>query len=54
MTTLLHYLPHFLFFGLGLLALGALFGSDGRKKHAQPQRVRHQHYQWNDQDPRRG
>jgi hypothetical protein len=54
MSTLLHYLPHFLFLSLGILALASFFSDDGRKKRVAPQRVRHQHYQWDDQNPRRG
>ena len=49
MLTILHYLPHIIFSGLAMLALVALFGDDGRKKRAFPERVRQQHYQWNDQ-----
>jgi hypothetical protein len=54
MSTLLHYLPLFLFTGLGLLALVTVLTGDDRKKRTAPQRVRHHHYQWNDHHSRRG
>jgi len=53
MLTILHYLPHVLFSGLTVLALVALFSDDGRKKRAYPERIRQQHYTWNDHHPRR-
>ena len=53
MFTLLHYLPHVLFSGLGMLALVAMFSDDGRPKRACPERVRRQHYVWDDQNRRR-
>ena len=53
MLTLLHYLPHILFAGLGLLGLIAMFSDDGRKKRVYPERVRRQHYKWNDHNTRR-
>ena len=53
MFTLLHYLPHVIIPGLILLALDVLFGDDGRKRHAHPQRVRQQHYVWCEDDVRR-
>jgi hypothetical protein len=53
MLTILHYLPHIIFAGLAILALVAMFSDDGRKKRAFPERVRQQHYLWNDHNPRR-
>jgi hypothetical protein len=53
MFTLLYYLPHILFAGLGMLALVAMFSDDGRRKRAVPERVRRQHYVWDDYNPRR-
>ena len=53
MLTLLHFVPHILFTGLGLLALVAMFSDDGKKKRAYPERVRRQHYVWNEHDARR-
>ena len=53
MATLLHYLPHAIFSGLILLALVPLLTEDGRKKRMGPQRVRRQHYVWNEEDVRR-
>jgi hypothetical protein len=53
MFTLLHYLPHILFAGLGMLALVAMFSDDGRRKRAVPERARRQHYVWDDHDARR-
>ena len=50
MLTLLHYLPHFIFAGLAMLALVAMFSDDGRRKRAVPERVRRRHYVWNDRD----
>lgn len=52
MLTLLHYVPHILFAGLGLLGLIAMFSDDGRKKRVFPERVRRQHYTSNDHNPR--
>ncbi len=54
MSTILHYLPHFIFSGLALLALWAMFGDDSRKKRTAPELPRHRHYQWTDHDSRRG
>jgi hypothetical protein len=48
MLTLLHYLPHFLFAALTLLALGAMFSDDDARKHSRVERPR-RHYAWNDQ-----
>jgi hypothetical protein len=53
MFTLLHYVPHILFAGLGMLALVAMLSDDGRRKREFPERVRRQHYVWNDHDARR-
>ena len=53
MLTILHYLPHILFSGLAVLALVVLFSDDDRKKRAFPQRVRQQHYTWNDRSAHR-
>lgn len=53
MLTILHYVPHVIFAGLGMLALVAMFSDDGRKKRAFPERVRQQHYQWTDYNSRR-
>ncbi len=53
MLTLLHYLPHILLSSLTLLALVVLFGDDGRKKRAYPERVRQQHYMWDDRSAHR-
>ena len=53
MLTLLHYLPHFLFASLTLLALVTLFSDDGRKKRSYPERVRQQHYRWDDRSAHR-
>ena len=53
MLTLLHYLPHALLAGLAVLALAVMFAGDGRKKRLHPQRIRQQHYTWNDHNPRR-
>ena len=53
MLTILHYLPYIIFTGLAVLALVALFSDDGRKKRLYPQRIRQQHYVWNDNHPRR-
>jgi hypothetical protein len=53
MFTLLHYVPHILFAGLGMLALVAMFSDDGRRKREFPERVRRQHYVWSDHDARR-
>ncbi len=51
MLTLLHYMPHIIFAGLGMLALVAMFSDDGRKKRAFPERARRQHYVWDDHNP---
>jgi hypothetical protein len=53
MSTLLHYLPHFVFFSVALLALIVLFSDDDRKKRSTPQRVKHQQYLWNDHSAHR-
>ena len=53
MLTILHYLPHIIFAGLGMLVLVATFGDDGRKKRVFPERIRQQHYVWSDHDKRR-
>jgi hypothetical protein len=53
MFTLLHYLPHFIFGGLTMLALVAMFSDDGRRTRAVPERARRQYYVWDDQNRRR-
>jgi hypothetical protein len=53
MLTLLHYLPHMLFGGLGALALVVLFGDERRTKRVYPERIRQQYYTWNDRSAHR-